>query len=124
MKKLVGLCMFTCLVPVLAFADSAGSDWNSSAGFAGTARHQTNMNQADMIAKSASGYYDNVGKTQVYNISTNTIGTMTTETTTINGSSNTVSSLSSSSGSLDASVQLQSLSSSSLLQNRIYDKAP
>lgn len=82
------------------------------------ARHQSNMTQADLIAKREAGYYDGLGKTQVYNISTNTIGTMNTMTTNIDGENNTVRSDSYSSGSLDASVLIQSLSSSSISQDK------
>lgn len=101
-----------------AWADSSGSDWNSSYSLPGVARHQSNMTQADLIAKREAGYYDGLGKTQVYNISTNTIGTMNTMTTNIDGENNTVRSDSYSSGSLDASVLIQSLSSSSISQDK------
>ncbi len=115
-----GFCF--CLLLVLqlnaAWADSGGSDWSSSYGFAGTAKHQTNMSQADLIAKREAGYYDGLGKTEVYNITTTSIGTMTTSTTSITGNSNNVAADSISTGSLDASVQLQSLISST--QNKSY----
>ena len=76
------------------------------------------MSQADMIAKREAGYYDGLGKSQVYNITTTSIGTMNTMNTTIDGNSNNVASDSLSSGSLDASVQLQTLISST--QNKTY----
>jgi hypothetical protein len=101
-----------------SLADSGGSDWSSSYGFPGASKHQTNMSQADLIAKRESGYYDGLGKTEVNNITTNTIGTMTTMNTTITGNSNNVAADSLSSGSMDASVQLQSLISST--QNKSY----
>ena len=103
-----------------AQADSGGADWNSSYGFAGTAKHQTNMSQADLIAKRESGYYDNLGKTSVYNITTNTIGTMNTMTSTVEGNNNNITSDSLSSGSMDASVKIQSLAGSSLSQDKSY----
>ena len=103
-----------------AFADSSGSDWNSSYSLPGSGKHQTNMTQADLIAKREAGYYDGLGKTQVYNISTNSIGTMNTMTTTIDGENNTVAADSYSSGSMDASVGIQSLSGSSISQDKRY----
>ena len=101
-------------------ADSAGSDWSGSYGFMGSAKHQTNMTQADLIAKKETGYYDGLGKSQVYNITTTSIGTMTTSTTTINGNENNVSSDSLNSGGLDAGVLVQSLQGSSVNQNKRY----
>lgn len=101
----------------MALADSGGSDWSTSYGFAGTSKHQINMSQADLIAKRESGYYDGLGKSEVYNIATTSIGTMTTTTNTVNGNSNNVAADSLSSGSMDASVKIQSLVSSSLAQN-------
>lgn len=103
-----------------AHADSGGSDWNSSYGFPGVARHQTNLTQADLIAKREADYYNNVGRTDVYNITSNTIGTMNTMTSTIEGNNNNITSDSLSSGSMDASVQIQSLSGSSLSQDKAY----
>lgn len=103
-----------------ALADSGGSDWSSSYGFPGTTKHQTNMSQADLIAKRESGYYDGLGKSEVYNITTTSIGTMTTTTNTVNGNSNNVAADSLSSGSMDASVKIQSLISSELSQNKSY----
>lgn len=113
----------TCLLALpcaAAWADSAGSDWSGSYGFAGTAKHQTNMNQADLIEKKETGYYDGLGKSQVYNISTTSVGTMTTSTTTISGNSNNVSSDSMNSGGLDAGVLVQSLQGSLVNQNKSY----
>jgi hypothetical protein len=110
-------CLFALLSGV-AQADSGGSDWSSSYGFAGTAKHQTNMTQADLISKREAGYYDGLGKTQMYNITTTSIGTMTTSNTSITGNSNNVAADSISSGSLDASVQLQSIISST--QNKSH----
>lgn len=104
-------CVLLCGV---ASADSSGSDWSGSYGFPGSAKHQTNMTQADLIAKREAGYYDGLGKTQVYNISTTTIGTMNTMNTTIDGENNTVASDSYSSGNLDASVAIQSSKSATL----------
>jgi len=103
-----------------AQADSGGADWNSSYGFAGAAKHQTNMSQADLIAKREAGYYNNVGKNEVYNITTNTVGTMNTMTSTVNGNDNNITSDSLSSGSMDASVQIQSLSGSRMSQDKTY----
>lgn len=110
-------------LPILLFgtaaqADSSGSDWGSSYSFTSPSKQQINMSQADMIAKKESGYYDGLGKTEVYNIATTSIGTMTTTTNTINGNSNNVAADSLSSGSLDASVKIQSLVSSALSQNK------
>lgn len=117
-RVLAGLLVFLACGAVQA--DSAGADWNSSYGFAGSAKHQTNMTQADLIAKRESGYYDNLGKTSVYNITTNTIGTMNTMTSTVNGNDNNITSDSLSSGSMDASVQIQSLSGSRMSQDKTY----
>jgi hypothetical protein len=103
-----------------ALADSPGSDWSSSYGFPGSAKHQTNMTQADLIAKREAGYYDGLGKTEVYNITTTSIGTMTTSTTTISGNENNVMAESLNSGGLDAGVLVQSLQGSSVSQNKTY----
>jgi hypothetical protein len=114
------LSLLAAAVCGVAQADSGGADWNTSYGFPGSARHQTNMTQADLIAKREAGYYNNVGKNEVYNITTNTVGTMNTMTSTVNGNDNNISSDSLSSGSMDASVQIQSLSGSSLSQDKTY----
>lgn len=103
-----------------AWADSGGSDWSGSYGFPGSGKHQTNMTQADLIAKKESGYYDGLGKSQVYNITTTSIGTMTTSTTTISGNDNNVAADSVNSGGLDAGVLVQSLQGSSVWQNKSY----
>ncbi|NDP65034.1 hypothetical protein [Polaromonas sp.] len=118
MKKVFCLFLLAVLHWNTAWADSSGSDWSTSYGFAGAAKHQTNMTQADLIAKRESGYYDGLGKTNVNNINSNTIGTMTTMNTTISGNSNNVAADSLSSGSMDASIQLQTLISST--QNKTY----
>ena len=118
-KLLTATCLLT-LPACCVLADTAGSDWNSSYGFPGTAKHQTNMNQADLIAKKETGYYDGLGKSQVYNITTTSVGTMTTSTTTITGNDNNVSSDSLNSGGLDAGVLVQSLQGSSVNQNKTY----
>ncbi len=108
--KSIYFCLLLALICGYAAADSGGSDWSTSYGFPGSAKHQTNMNQADLIAKKEAGYYDNIGKTQVYNITTTSIGTMTTTTTSINGNDNNVASDSISTGGMDASVKLLSSS--------------
>lgn len=113
------ICLLS-LTTGYVLADSAGSDWSGSYGFMGSAKHQTNMTQADLIAKKETGYYDGLGKSQVYNITTTSIGTMTTSTTTINGNDNNVSSDSLNSGGLDAGVLVQSLQGSSVNQNKRY----
>jgi len=112
MLKNALFCFLVALLSSAVWADSAGSDWSTSYGFAGTAKHQSNMTQADLIAKREAGYYDGLGKTQVTTITTNTVGTMTTMNNTITGNSNNVAADSLSSGGMDASVQLQSLISS------------
>lgn len=109
------------MLPVAAaWADSAGSDWSGSYGFMGPSKHQTNMNQADLIVKKETGYYDGLGKSQVYNITTTSVGTMTTSTTTITGNDNNVSSDSLNSGGLDAGVLVQSLRGGTANQNKAY----
>jgi hypothetical protein len=118
-KCLTTLCLLA-LHCAGAWADSGGSDWSGSYGFPGAGKHQTNMNQADLIAKKESGYYDGLGKSEVYNITTTSIGTMTTSTTTINGNDNNVASDSLNSGGLDAGVLVQSLQGSSVWQNKAY----
>ena len=118
MKKVFCLYLLVALAGTAARADSGGADWSTSYGFPGAGKHQTNMSQADMIAKRESGYYDGLGKSQVYNITTTSIGTMTTSTTSITGNSNNVAADSISSGSLDASVQLQTLISSTQSKTR------
>jgi len=114
----IGLCSLS--LSAAAIADSGGSDWSTSYSFPGASKHQTNMSQADMIAKRESGYYDGLGKSVTYNISTNTIGTMNTMTTTIEGDSNTVASDSLSTGSMDASVGIQSMSAQTISQDKAY----
>ena len=116
-KLLTAICLLA-LPWGAAWADSAGSDWSGSYGFMGAAKHQTNMNQADLIAKKESGYYDGLGKSQVYNITTTSVGTMTTSTTTITGNDNNVSSDSLNSGGLDAGVLLQSMRAGTVYQNK------
>ena len=120
MTKPLAICLLSLGMGVSAHADSSGSDWSTSYSFPGSGKHQTNMSQADLIAKKEAGYYDGLGKSQVYNISTNTIGTMNTMTTTIDGTGNTVASDSYSSGSMDASVGIQSLAGSSISQDKAY----
>ncbi len=123
MPKMFRLSRLICLLvlPIgAALADSAGSDWSGSYSFPGAGKHQTNMTQADLIAKKESGYYDGLGKTQVYNITTTSVGTMTTSTTTINGNDNNVAAESLNSGGLDAGVLVQSLQGSSVWQNKAY----
>lgn len=118
-KFLPAICLLV-LPCAAAWADSAGSDWSGSYGFPGAGKHQTNMTQADLIAKREAGYYDGLGKTEVYNITTTSVGTMTTSNTTINGNDNNVASESANSGGLDAGVLVQSLRSSSIWQNKAY----
>ena len=120
MNKLLSLICLLALPCAAAWADSGGSDWSGSCGFPGSAKHQTNMTQADLIAKREAGYYDGLGKTEVYNITTTSIGTMTTSTTTISGNDNNVASDSLNSGGLDAGVLVQSLQGSSVWQNKAY----
>ncbi len=120
LKKLSCTFCLLALPVAVVWADSAGSDWSGSYGFMGVAKHQTNMNQADLIAKKETGYYDGLGKSQVYNITTTSVGTMTTSTTTISGNDNNVSSDSLNSGGLDAGVLVQSLQSATVNQNKSY----
>jgi hypothetical protein len=120
MNKILALTCLLALPCAAAWADSAGSDWSGSYGFPGSAKHQTNMTQADLIAKRDAGYYDGLGKTEVYNITTTSIGTMTSSTTTITGNDNNVSSDSLNSGGLDAGVLVQSLQGSTVNQNKAY----
>ncbi len=120
MKSFLSRSICLLALPLAAIADSPGSDWNSSYGFPGSGKHQTNMTQADLIAKRESGYYDGLGKTEVYNITTTSVGTMTTSTTTITGNDNNVAAESINSGGLDAGVLVQSLRGSSISQNKAY----
>ena len=118
MARPVVICLCSLTLSAAAWADSGGSDWSTSYSFPSASKHQTNMSQADLIAKRDGGYYDGLGKSEVNNFTTSTIGTVTTMDTTINGNSNNVAADSLSSGSMDASVQLQSLISST--QNKTY----
>jgi|GEM_PF-5281595 hypothetical protein len=93
------IALASFLLATSAIADSGGADWNTSYSFPGSARHQTNMSQADLIAKRESGYYDGLGKSTVNNITSSTVGTMTTMNTTVTGNSNNVAADSLSSGS-------------------------
>lgn len=92
------------------------ADWSGSYNFPSVARQQSNMTQADLIAKREAGYYDNIGKTTVYNISSTSIGAISQDEITINGDGNTVTSTSSNTGGLDSSVNVQSIT----LQNSTY----
>ncbi|ENO82274.1 hypothetical protein [Thauera sp.] len=71
------------------------------------------MNQADMIEKKESGYYDNIGRNTTYNnvntFNTNTIGSMTEATVTITGDANTVSTFSTNAGGQDGSISVQEI---------------
>ncbi len=107
--KIPIVCMFTLLIGVQAHAQSS-ADWSGSYAFPSVARSQSNMSQADLIAKREAGYYDNIGKTTVYNINTTSIGTMSEDTININGENNTVTSSGSNTGTLDASVGIQGIS--------------
>lgn len=120
MNKFLPLICLLTLPCAAAWADSGGSDWSGSYSFPGAGKHQTNMTQADLIAKKDSGYYDGLGKTEIYNITTTSVGTMTTSTTTINGNSNNVAADSVNSGGLDAGVLVQSLQGASVWQNKSY----
>lgn len=104
------LLIVTTFFLVSSALAQGSADWSGSYGFPSTAKHQTNMSQADLIAKREAGYYDNIGKTTVYNITTTSIGTMSEDTININGENNTVTASGSNTGSLDASVGVQGIS--------------
>ena len=108
MKKSFVLC--TVLFTALQLQAQVSSDWSGGYTFPSVARQQSNLSQADLIAKSEAGYYDNVGKTTVYNISTTSIGSMSQDEINITGNDNTVTSTASNTGGLDASVNLQNIS--------------
>lgn len=96
-----------------AQAQTPSVAWSNSYSFSGIGRHQTNMNQADMIEKKEAGYYDNIGRSTNYNtvnnFNTNTIGSMTEATVTITGDDNTVTTLATNSGGQDGSISLQEI---------------
>lgn len=99
----------------LVFAQGS-ADWSGSYNFPSVARQQSGMTQADLIAKREAGYYDNIGKTTVYNISSTSIGAISQDEITINGDGNSVSTVSSNTGGLDSSVNVQSIT----LQDSTY----
>jgi len=110
-------------LPIFSQALAQGSaDWSGTYAFPSVARQQSNMSQADLIAKREAGYYDNIGKTTVYNITTTSIGTMSEDTINITGENNTVTSTGSNSGGLDASVGVQgiSLNQSTYSADKLY----
>ena len=101
------------LIPAVLHAQTPSVGWSNSYTFPGTNRHQTNMNQADMIEKKETGYYDNLGRNttnnNINNYNTNTIGSMTEATVTITGDDNTVSTLATNTGGQDGSISVQEL---------------
>lgn len=111
MSRLIVLSLVLLAAHAQAQTPSVG--WSNSYAFPGVSRHQTNMNQADMIEKKETGYYDNLGRNTTYNnvnnFNTNTIGSMTEATVTITGDSNTVSTFSTNSGGQDGSISIQEL---------------
>jgi len=127
MFRLLPLCLlvFTCT----SQAQTPSVAWSNSYTFSGVARHQTNMNQADMIEKKDTGYYDNLGRNTTYNtvnnFNTNTIGSMTEATVTITGDDNTVSTFSTNTGGQDGSISVQdlSLNNSTWSSNKAYGAA-
>lgn len=117
------------LVAAAAQAQTPSVAWSNSYSFSGVARHQTNMNQADMIEKKETGYYDNLGRNTTYNnvnnFNTNTIGSMTEATVTITGDANTVSTFSTNTGGQDGSISVQELglNNSTWSSNKVYGAA-
>lgn len=111
MNTRVALSLLLVAAAVQAQTPSVG--WSNSYSFPGVSRHQTNMNQADMIEKKETGYYDNLGRNTTYNtvnnFNTNTIGSMTEATVTITGDDNTVSTFSTNTGGQDGSISVQEL---------------
>lgn len=123
------LATLLALLSGAAHAQTPSVGWSNSYTFPGPNRHQTNMNQADMIEKKETGYYDNLGRNTTYNnvnnFNTNTIGSMTEATVTITGDSNTVSTFSTNSGGQDGSISVQELglNNSTWSSNKAYGAA-
>ena len=107
MKQFIALLM--PLAIGLQAQAQGSADWSGSYNFPSVARQQSNMSQADLIAKREAGYYDNIGKTTVYNISSTSIGSISQDEITINGDGNNVTTTSSNTGGLDSSVNVQSI---------------
>lgn len=124
MSRLLALYLLIFTGATQAQTPSVG--WSNSYTFSGVARHQTNMNQADMIEKKDTGYYDNLGRNTTYNnvnnFNTNTIGSMTEATVTITGDANTVSTFSTNTGGQDGSISVQDIGlyNSTLTSNKEY----
>jgi hypothetical protein len=108
MKKSIVLC--AVLFTALQLQAQGSADWSGSYAFPSVSRQQSNLSQADLIAKREAGYYDNIGQTTVYNISSTSIGAMSQDQITINGDGNNVSGIASNTGGLDSSVNVQSIS--------------
>lgn len=122
------LVLLSLLLVSAAHAQTPSVGWSNSYTFQGASRHQTNMNQADLIEKKETGYYDNLGRTTyntyntVNNFNTNTIGSMTEATVTITGDDNTVSTFSTNTGGQDGSISVQDigLNNSTWSSNKAY----
>jgi hypothetical protein len=107
MKTSLALTMslvITC--PVMA---QSSGDWSGSYGFPSVTKQQSNLAQADLIAKREAGYYDNIGKNTINNFNTTSIGSLSQDDVTINGDGNTVTSTASNTGGLDSSINVQSI---------------
>lgn len=100
-----------------AHGQSPSVNWNGVYTFSSASSTQQKLSQADMIAKREAGYYDNIGKTIVSNyvFSSNTVGSITENTTNVSIVGDGVSNItqeSSSTGNLDGSIQWSTTSNS------------
>lgn len=80
------------LLSTSAIAQSPSGDWNGNYNFSGPGGNSSRLLQADLIERKDNGYYDSFGpgNLTVNNFLTNTVGTLNSYTTTIDGEGNSV----------------------------------
>lgn len=114
-KGLIGIIAMS--LTAWAHGQSPSVNWNGVHAFSSASSTQQKLTQADMIAKREAGYYDNVGKTVVNNyvFSSNTVGSITENTTTVSIVGDGVSTIvqeSTNTGDLDGSIRWDVISDS------------
>jgi hypothetical protein len=115
LKSLIAIAAMT--MSLWASGQSPSVNWNGVHTFSSASTTQQKLSQADLIAKREAGYYDNIGKTIVSNyvFSSNTVGSITENTTNVSivgdGVSNIVQE-SSNTGNLDGSIRWSTTSNS------------
>jgi hypothetical protein len=86
------LCIASLMLSNVAIAQSPSKDWNGNYNFSGPGGNSSRLLQADLIERKDNGYYDSFGpgNLTVNNFLTNTVGTLNSYTTTIDGEGNSV----------------------------------